>query len=279
MSKSTQRLRSLALPFLMLVAVTAACSGQEEAQLQLPSDTEVSDLTVGTEADPRSIVPFTALQDEIGGAGQTEARKVFTSDAAYRSYFGHAAPAGVDFSSDWVFFYSAGDRPTAGYTAELRSITRTGLDVSFLSSLRSPGPSCINAAAITRPYVLAKFPRQAGAQTAHYYRADRVGEYCTLDPCAAVRCAAGTRCVLQPVVCVKEPCDPQPMCAPITEVTCGGFAGKACPGAGSCVDDTRDSCDPKAGGRDCSGLCECPATGLCRTGRWDSSPSVCGCVM
>jgi hypothetical protein len=36
---------------------------------------------------------------------------------------------------------------------------------------------------------------------------------------------------------------------------CGGFANIACPGALVCIDDPSDSCDPRNGGADCSGLC------------------------
>ncbi|MER5886197.1 hypothetical protein ABT160_20435 [Streptomyces sp. NPDC001941] len=36
---------------------------------------------------------------------------------------------------------------------------------------------------------------------------------------------------------------------------CGGFAGLPCPEGFVCVDDPRDSCDPKKGGADCGGIC------------------------
>jgi len=39
--------------------------------------------------------------------------------------------------------------------------------------------------------------------------------------------------------------------------TCGGIAGIPCPGAGRCVDDPNDSCDPNNGGADCGGICVC----------------------
>lgn len=59
---------------------------------------------------------------------------------------------------------------------------------------------------------------------------------------------------------------------------CGGIAGLECTGAGECVDDPRDDCDPNRGGADCGGLCQCNAIGLCPPGQqWDSSPEVCGC--
>lgn len=60
---------------------------------------------------------------------------------------------------------------------------------------------------------------------------------------------------------------------------CGGIAGIECPGAGECVDDPADDCDPEMGGADCGGICECNAIGLCvGDAVWDSSPDVCACV-
>lgn len=42
----------------------------------------------------------------------------------------------------------------------------------------------------------------------------------------------------------------------VLPVFCGGFAGIPCKADGDyCVDDPRDSCDPKQGGADCGGLC------------------------
>jgi hypothetical protein len=61
--------------------------------------------------------------------------------------------------------------------------------------------------------------------------------------------------------------------------SCGGIAGIACPGAGDCVDDPSDDCDPERGGADCGGICACNAIGLCLPGfAWDSSPDVCDCA-
>ena len=61
--------------------------------------------------------------------------------------------------------------------------------------------------------------------------------------------------------------------------TCGGIAGIACPGMGRCADDPSDSCDPAAGGADCSGICSCIDTVLCiRGSHFDSDPKVCACV-
>jgi hypothetical protein len=100
------------------------------------------------------------------------------------------------------------------------------------------------------------------------------------DPCATVRCAAGTHCEAQQVICKKAPCPPVGACVPDKKsVSCGGFAGIPCPGGGKCVDDPSDSCDPSAGGADCGGICQCVQTVQCTTtARFDSSPEVCACV-
>src|SRR5688572_17976054 len=95
------------------------------------------------------------------------------------------------------------------------------------------------------------------------------GELVAADPCATGRCEGGTHCVALDNVATCEP-----------NVFCGGIAGFACPGAGQCVDDPNDDCDPENGGADCGGLCECSgAAVLCIEGTvFDESPEVCACI-
>ncbi|KAF2258368.1 hypothetical protein CC78DRAFT_478934, partial [Lojkania enalia] len=63
-------------------------------------------------------------------------------------------------------------------------------------------------------------------------------------------------------ICIKEPgnpgcgpeCDGYGIC--VKDKMCGGIAAFECEEPGQqCVDDPRDSCDPKNGGWDCGGLC------------------------
>ena len=72
------------------------------------------------------------------------------------------------------------------------------------------------------------------------------------------------------------------VCACVPDATpqfCGGIAAIPCPGAGRCVDDPNDNCDPNNGGADCGGICTCIETQLCIIGsHFDSSPQVCACV-
>ena len=97
---------------------------------------------------------------------------------------------------------------------------------------------------------------------------DHTGACAPSDPCAAVRCVAGTHCVASggTATCVPDQ-------------SCGGFLGIPCPGLGRCVDDPTDDCDPANGGADCGGMCICIQNVLCIKGtHFDSSPSVCTCV-
>lgn len=99
------------------------------------------------------------------------------------------------------------------------------------------------------------------------------------NPCAATLCPAGTHCEATTVMCIKAPCPPVVGCvANPPSVACGGFAGLACPGAGKCIDDPSDGCDPTKGGADCGGICNCLPLPCPSAAMFDGSPKVCACV-
>jgi len=81
-------------------------------------------------------------------------------------------------------------------------------------------------------------------------------EHTAIDPCAAVRCAAGTVCELQEVQCIRAPCPPIAVCVPesnpcalvrcaagthceVQEVQC---ARAPCPPVAACVPDQGPFC-------------------------------------
>ena len=98
------------------------------------------------------------------------------------------------------------------------------------------------------------------------------GGVCTCSG-AAVLCIEGTIFNDDPAVCACEPAEPP------AKVFCGGIAGIQCPGAGMCVDDPSDDCDPNNGGADCGGMCDCSGiSALCIAPLiFNNDPRVCAC--
>ena len=202
-----------------------------------------------------SAIPFEAFDDDVGTRASSETRILIRTSAGYSAVFGHAAPAGVDFSRQWVIFYAAGTKPTGGYDASVLSITRVGNKLLAITQLVSPGNGCAVTQSLTAPHVLVKFAAQPGTALA-FGKSDTTHD-CETNPCAAILCPVGTRCQVTDVMCPPGAlCPARAACVPDpTVVQCGGFAGLPCPAGQQCVDDPSDDCDPKNGGADCGGIC------------------------
>jgi len=251
----------VALGFAALTLVACGDGAGEADVQQVAGDVSAA----GAAPAAAATLSFQSFQDDIGARGTTENRALIRSANGYQRFFGHAPPADVDFSREWVMFYAAGTKATGGFQAGFLALLRSGRTLIAVTQLTSPGVGCATDQATSRPYALIKFALQSGT-SAQFFKQDRAGD-CTTNLCAAVSCLAGSDC---------DPATGQ--CLPL-KVICGGIAGLACPGMGQCADDPSDSCDPSAGGADCSGICSCVETVACtNTSHFDSSPSICACV-
>jgi hypothetical protein len=227
---------------------------------------------------PGTAVPFQVFSDDTSAVSAKETRALIRTSQGYVSLVGHAPPAGVDFSTDWVIFYSAGTKPTGGFDASIASLTRAGSQLIAVTSLVSPGPNCITPQIVTTPNVLIKFAAQTGASI-EFFKNDSVNDCGPINLCAAVTCPVGQMCVVVAPPCVPgASCPLQSVCVPQRVQHCGGIAGIPCPGAGKCVDDPSDSCDPNNGGADCGGICQCPPLPCPSNAPFNSDPAVCACV-
>jgi hypothetical protein len=231
--------------------------------------------TARAAADTPPSLGFSPLpEDDIGTAGERETRLLITSAADYERYFGHPPPedSAIDWSRQWVVFYSAGIQPTGGYKAQIERIFVTGRVLQVVTVLVRPGDNCLVTQALTKPNVMVTFDRPTVPLRRFRFSHREEVRSCedeggATSACAAVLCAIGTRC---------QEMGGEAQCVPIAR--CGGKRGETCPGLGRCVDDPTDSCvlgrDP-----DCAGMCVCDALAKCIEGqRFDNSPEVCNCV-
>jgi hypothetical protein len=210
-------------------------------------------------------IAFQSFSDDVGKNAATASRTLIRNARGYQALFGHAPPASVDFSHEWVMFYAAGTKPTGGYQASFLAVLRAGRTLIAITRLESPGAGCATTDALTTPYALIKFPAQDGT-AAQFYKQDGTSD-CAPNLCAAVTCPTGSDCDPATGKCTPGP------------IRCGGIAGISCPGIGKCVDDPNDGCDPAKGGADCGGICSCVQNIACTTDtKFDGSPSVCACV-
>lgn len=258
---------ALLLPLSLCVLPSCAVAAAEDTDAREPRGEGL----IGQTAEPLTVALPTTRFDDAAKAQSSETWVIITSLAQYVSIVGHAPPVSVDWSREWVAFYSAGTRPTGGYDAAIDPVS---FNVEWWAPprlylqtrLRQPGSTCLVPEIVTVPQAFAKFrrppvrPQYALAFPQYEVRS------CPTNPCAAVSCPVDTSCEVD---------EGEAVCVP----HCGGFPGTSCPGVGTCVDDPGDDCDPTAGGRDCGGLCRCNAIGRCPSGyHWSTSPAECACI-
>jgi hypothetical protein len=240
-------------------------------------------------------LPIRPLEDPLGGPlSRRELKELIDSEREYFTLFGHPAPAEVNWAAgDKVILYSAGLQPTSGFEASLVSaFLRTDYErlppllrphyrryVDIATRLEAPGVGCVSGPAQSVPYALGVVSTRLVDREFQPTEVKHVD--CGGPSCEDIECDPGQHCELEPVICVRAPCPPMPVCVddPAPAPTCGGLGGLDCPGIGECVDDASDSCEPTRGDTDCSGSCECNVIARCMAPLvWDGSAEVCDCV-
>ena len=149
----------------------AACAADDAGELAVEGDVDVATESKDDVDDTEFTVFDPGLEFEASG----EVRKVFTTAEGYQAYFGTAPPSRVDFAKEWVVFYSAGYQPTGGYDTQVRriSVSATGRTLKVTTSLVSPGAGCFVTQAVTRPYIVARFPiPDSNPELVRFYRDD-----------------------------------------------------------------------------------------------------------
>lgn len=170
----------------ILLSLSAACA-DAPADGDLVSPTVTTDTVDDAKADQADL-SFTPVTDLTlrSSIGKTEEGRVIRSATSFRTAFGTAPPAWLDFNDEWLAVYSAGIRPTGGYEAEIQRVrlSDSGMTVKVTSSLTSPGAGCAVTDALTKPVAIVRFPAQAGASRSRFTKLAEV-DTCGMDVCGS----------------------------------------------------------------------------------------------
>jgi hypothetical protein len=142
---------SLLVPF-------AACGTDSGGELE-----EATDSTAEKDDGSKPL----AIRDRLAWEGQPDAvTKVFTSAAAFQSYFGKPAPAEIDFSQEWAIYYALGTRNSGGYEANVlkAQLSASGKTVTVTAEEVSPGNTCLVTQALTSPATLVTIKKQTATR-------------------------------------------------------------------------------------------------------------------
>ena len=114
-------------------------------------------------ARPISLAPI-PLRDDVSTASAAEGLAVLTSNAEYRAFLGHSAPAAVDWNRQWVAFYSGGLYLSGGFSASIEVVQYNPASQSLLVStlLLVPAEGCVEPEILSWPHALVTFPRPSG---------------------------------------------------------------------------------------------------------------------
>lgn len=187
----------------------------------------------GAESDARAL-PFSIVPDVAVTLRTGETRKVFRSAAEYTSFVGRKPPSDVDFAREWLVFYTAGVERTGGYEATIEeiSLATEGPTLNVTTNLVFPARDCVVTQSITTPAVLVRFQRpDPPPADVRFFSRDTERSCGPGDPCAAARCAAGTRCVAKggAATCeAADACKTDADCALVDDY-CGGCTCRALP--------------------------------------------------
>ena len=109
--------------------------------------------------------PHRILQTGQYGQGRPARQAIVaTTDAQYRRLWtqvgAEGEPPAIDFGRELVVFLVADQKPTGGYTLEVRTIAREGSTLVVDAPVHSPPEDAMTIQVLTRPYAIVAVPKQ-----------------------------------------------------------------------------------------------------------------------
>ena len=105
-------------------------------------------------------LPISPLPAGFGHGSPRGITVVITSSLEYETRFHERAPT-MDFSREWLVYYSPGMVPSTGFEASIVDVRpgADGLSLNIITGLVEPGPNCDVKPVRSHPFALASFPR------------------------------------------------------------------------------------------------------------------------
>ncbi|MBP9086415.1 MAG: protease complex subunit PrcB family protein [Kofleriaceae bacterium] len=167
-----KRLNSLAL-FSTLALALAVPSFTACTDVDSGDDMELAEPTDEVEAEKadQATLALTELDVDAPTDRFGERVGVIKSKTRWRQVFGTEAPSSVNFSRQWVAYYTAGAQRSGGFTASVTKIrvSPSGKTLTVVTNLKKPGAGCIVTANITFPYAVVAFKKPAVTPTSVRY--------------------------------------------------------------------------------------------------------------
>ena len=190
--------------FALAACLVAACATTPDDD-DLVADGVAESSSDDSKADQADLA-FTAVTD-LGlkaSVGNTEEGRVIRSASSYKSAFGTAPPASLDFSKTWLAVYSAGTEPTGGFHASILHVrlTDSGASVKVIANLDKPGADCPVTQSLTKPIAVVTFAAQSGAAHTTFSKTSTTTA-CTTATCGA-QLDAGLTALVQGMTYMSE---------------------------------------------------------------------------
>lgn len=133
-----------------------------------------------------TLTPMPGFEPSMSVIGR-EGRRLITTPEAFEDHFGHQPPASIDFTQEWIIFYSAGLQSSGAHKAQILDVRLSSTGKSLQVSLihEQPGLGCQDGKE-SRPWSMVKLPKQrVRPQSVRYYQQTQEAP-CSATPGACI---------------------------------------------------------------------------------------------
>lgn len=108
---------------------------------------------------------------------------VIKTKAAWKGAFGIDPPSSINFQKQWVAYYTAGERNSGGFQANISHVrlSDAGTVLKIATRLDRPGNGCTVVPVLSTPYAIVKFDKPRPAPTTNRYTTESRTVSCGIE--------------------------------------------------------------------------------------------------